>query len=342
MTDRSPEAVEMVEIWRGDLLESVHRGHAVIVHADGQTVAEFGNADAMIYPRSSSKMLQALPLIESGAADAFGLTVEQLALSCASHQGALIHTERVGAWLSDLGLGEDALRCGVQAPADRAEADRLRHAGERPCQLHNNCSGKHAGFLTLSQHLGGDAEYHQIDHPVQQAAKQTFEEMTGETSPCYGIDGCSAPNHATSLRGFARALARMSDPAGLGGVRGRAAERLVTAMRTHPLLVAGEGRACSELMAALPGTVALKTGAEAVFAAILPELKLGIALKIEDGATRASESAIAALLVRLGVAEAANPMIAKRLTPQQKNWNGIVTGRVAPAVGFWNDGKQLP
>ncbi|RED11907.1 asparaginase [Pontivivens insulae] len=341
MTDRSAEAVELVDVWRGGLLESVHRGHAIIMHADGNVLAEFGNADATIFPRSSCKMLQALPLLESGAADRFGLGSEQLALACASHQGALLHTERVSDWLGTLDLAESALRCGAQAPSDRAEADRLRTAGERPCQLHNNCSGKHAGFLTLSKHLSGGPDYHEVDHPVQQAVKDAFEEMTQETSPGFGIDGCSAPNHATSLRGFARALATMSDPARLSGKRGDAATRLVAAMRSHPLLVAGEGRACSELMAAMPGAVALKTGAEAVFAAILPEQKLGIALKIEDGATRASESAIAALLVRLGVADPGHPLVAKRLNPPQMNWNGIVTGHISPAETLWQDGKTL-
>ncbi|QPH55431.1 asparaginase [Pontivivens ytuae] len=341
MTDRSPAAAELVEVWRGGLLESVHRGHAVVVHSGGDVLAEWGTADATVFPRSSCKMLQALPLIESGAAEAAGLGDAHLALACASHQGALIHTERVGAWLGDLGLGEGDLRCGPQFPNDKAERDRLLNSGERACQIHNNCSGKHAGFLTLSKHLGGGAEYNEIDHPVQRAVKAAHEEMADETSPGHGIDGCSAPNHASSLRGLAYAMARMADPGGLGEARQNAARRLVSAMKAHPLLVAGEGRACSEMMAAMPGPTVIKTGAEAVFIAILPELGLGVALKIEDGTTRASECAIAAILARLGVADPAHPLIAKRLNPPQKNRRGLVTGEIRPAPGLWADGAAL-
>ncbi|WP_316013835.1 asparaginase [Roseobacter sp. HKCCA0434] len=339
MTDRSAEAVDLVELWRGGILESSHRGHAVVARADGEIVAQWGAPEAIVFPRSSCKMLQALPLVESGAAD--GLSEAHLALSCASHQGAHIHVERVAAWLKDMDLGEEALRCGVQFPQDKAEADRVRRTGEPACQYHNNCSGKHAGFLTLNRHLGGGEEYHEIDHPVQQAVKAAYEEMVEETSPGFGIDGCSAPNHASSLHGLARAMAKMADPSGLGRARGAAAERLVAAMKAHPLLVAGEGRACSEMMSALPGRTVIKTGAEAVFVAILPEQGLGIALKIEDGSTRASECAIAAILARLGAADPAHPMIAKRLTPPQRNWRGIETGVIRPAPGFWSDGAAL-
>ena len=341
MTDRSTEAAELVEVWRGDILESTHRGHAVVCRADGEIVAQWGAPEAVIFPRSSCKMLQALPLIESGAARVAGLGSEQLALSCASHQGARLHVERVDDWLGTLGLAEPDLRCGVQKPSDAAEADYLRDHGEGPCQLHNNCSGKHAGFLTLNRHLGGGAEYHEIDHPVQRAVKAAYEDMTGETSPGYGIDGCSAPNHASSLHGFATAMARMADPDRLGPTRAAAARDLVAAMKAHPLLVAGEGRACSELMFAMDNATAIKTGAEAVFVAILPESGLGVALKIEDGTTRASECAIAALLVRLGAAVADHPHVARRLQPVQRNWRGVETGVIRPAPGLWQDGRSL-
>ena len=160
----------MVEVWRGDIPELHHRGHAVVCDARGEIRAAWGDPEAVILPRSSCKMLQALPLLESGAGD--GLSSEQLALACASHQGAAMHVERVARWLADLGLGEADLRCGPQVPDDAPERHRLRAAGEAPCQLHNNCSGKHAGFLTLNRHLGGGAEYVEIDHPVQRAVKR--------------------------------------------------------------------------------------------------------------------------------------------------------------------------
>jgi len=151
--------IDLVEVWRGDLLESVHQGHAVICDATGQIIEAWGDPGAVIYPRSSSKMIQALPLVESGAADQFGLTAAQLALSCASHQGAPIHTDPVGLWLRDMGLSDDDFRCGPQEPRDHEDRDRLIRAGDQPCRIHNNCSGKHAGFLTLTQHLGAGPEY---------------------------------------------------------------------------------------------------------------------------------------------------------------------------------------
>ncbi|QUS35975.1 asparaginase [Falsirhodobacter algicola] len=325
--------VAMAELWRGGLLESTHLGHAVICHADGEVVRAWGDPNAVIFPRSSCKMLQALPLVESGAAEAHGLTDRQLALSCASHSGAALHAGTVGRWLSDLNLREQDLRCGCHMPWDTEERDRLIRAGEAPCQLHNNCSGKHAGFLTLNRHLGGDAEYLEIDHPVQRAVKAAFEEVTDETSPGYGIDGCSAPNFATSLQGLARAMAFFAGARDDGGPRERAAARLARAMAAHPEMVAGEGRADTELMRAMDG-VAMKMGAEAVYVAILPQKRMGIALKITDGHVPAAEAAIARLLVELGVLDAAHPATRRRLDAVQTNWRGIETGVFRTSDGF--------
>lgn len=325
MTNPAPFA----EIWRGPFLESVHSGHAVICDSTGQIVDAWGNPEAVILPRSSSKMIQALPLITSGAADKAGLTTEQLALSCASHQGAAIHTDRVAVWLETLGLSDDDFRCGPQEPNDTPAREALIRAHEKPCQIHNNCSGKHSGFLTLNQHLGGNAEYVDPDHPIQRACLEAFETVTQETSPGFGIDGCSAPNYACTLHGMARAMAHFANAA-----EGSAEARLHQAMRLHPELVAGEGRACTELTRAMEGKVALKTGAEGFFIAILPEQKLGIALKAACGTTRAAECAIAALLVRLGVLDANHPATLKRLNAPIKNWRGIETGVLKPAAGL--------
>ncbi|MCE8517359.1 asparaginase [Ruegeria pomeroyi] len=320
--------IPMAEIWRGALLESVHLGHAVICDGSGQVVRSWGDPGLVMYPRSSSKMIQALPLLSSGAAAKFGLNSEQLALACASHNGAAIHTHRVNDWLGQLGLGDGDLRCGPQDPDDRPEHERLIRAFESPCQVHNNCSGKHAGFLTLGRHLEAGPEYHEIDHPVQQAALAAFEEVTGEASPGYGIDGCSAPNFATSLTGLARAMAWFASARDRSDRQSQAAAQLTEAMMKHPELVAGEGRACTELMRAMGGRVAIKTGAEAVFVAILPEQRLGVALKITDGATRASECAIAAILVGLGVLDPAHPATRKRLDAPILNRRGIDCGSI--------------
>ena len=322
----------LVEAVRGGILESVHRGAIAICTPSGEVVEAWGDPGRVIFPRSSCKMLQALPLVESGAAAAAGMGAEQLALACASHNGAPMHASRVSAWLADLGLGEGDLRCGPQEPHDLADHDALVRAGVACDQTHNNCSGKHAGFLTLNRRLGGGAEYVEVDHPVQRAAREAMGEMTGDPDLGYGIDGCSAPNFATTLKGFAVSMARMARPQGLGRVRGAAAAALVEAMMAHPELVAGEGRACTEMMRALRGRAAIKTGAEGVFGAILPGLGLGGALKIDDGGTRASECAMAAILVRLGVAEADDPAIARRLNPPQINRRGLTVGEIRPAA----------
>lgn len=338
MSDKVPNlpsldegAVPMIALWRGELLESLHRGHAVVVHANGQIVEEWGRAETVIYPRSSCKMLQALPLVESDAGRDLG--PEHLALACASHQGAAIHVSRVGRWLTDLGLSEADLRCGCQDPQDVAERDRLILSRETPCQLHNNCSGKHAGFVMLNQHLRGDAEYVHPDHPVQQAVRRAFEEVTGMPSPGYGIDGCAAPNFSTELVALARAMAQFAGATDQGDARSRAMVRLRDAMAAHPDLVAGETRACTDLMRAMGGRVSVKTGAEAVYVAILPKQRLGIALKIVDGGVRAAEAAITALLIRHGALDAAHPVVSTYLGPIL-NRRGDTVGATRRADGF--------
>lgn len=327
------KAVEMVELWRGGLLESTHRGHAVLCNEAGEVVQAWGDPGRVIFPRSSCKMLQALPLVESGAADAYGLTEAHLALSCASHQGAALHVNMARDWLAGLDLGEPDLRCGSHEPYDRAERDRLICDHEGPCQLHNNCSGKHSGFLTTTKHLKAGPEYVELDHPLQKAIRAATEEVTGETVAGYGIDGCSAPNFAMSIAGLARGMAKFATTDGTG-TRGRAMQRLAQAMARYPELVAGEGRACTELMRAMEGRVSIKTGAEAVFVAIIPEKKLGLALKIEDGNSRASEAALVGLLAQLGVLDAAHPMAQKRLPAPQTNCRGLTVGELRLAPGF--------
>jgi L-asparaginase II len=333
MAEVNVGAVPMAELWRGGILESVHLGHAVICDAGG-VVEAWGNPDAVIFPRSSCKMVQALPLLESGAAAARGLTTAHLALSCASHQGAALHVGMAGKWIADLGLSEADLRCGAHEPYDRDERDRLVSGHEAPCQLHNNCSGKHSGFLTVKQHLKAGPEYVELDHPLQKAIRAATEEVAEETVVGWGIDGCSAPNFAVSLHGLARSMAKFAVAREGHGAREDAMAKLTRAMGAHPDLVAGEGRACTELMRAMGGRVAIKTGAEGVFVAIVPEKGIGIALKALDGNARASEAAIAHMLVRAGVLEAGHPATVKRLAPVQVNCRGKETGVVRVAPGF--------
>lgn len=320
------DAVPLVEVTRGPFVESRHFGHAVIARANGEVVEAWGDASKIVLPRSSAKMIQALPLLESGAGK--HLSQEQLALACASHSGERRHVDKVTAWLSDLGLDEHALCCGPQASRDEdLRVDMIRN-GIEPTRVFNNCSGKHAGFLTLAKHLGVSLDYVDTANPVQQAVKAAFEDTCGEESPGYGIDGCSAPNFAASLSGIARAMACFAEAGSGTGARETAMVTLRDAMMAHPELVSGKGRSCAALMAAARGKAAVKTGAEGFFVAILPEKKLGVALKIEDGATRASEAAMAAILVRLGVVDADDPGIARFLSPDIRNWDGLHVGQI--------------
>jgi len=264
-----------------------------------------------------------LPLMESGAGKRLG--TEQMALACASHNGAAIHTDKVHKWLSDLNLSEADLRCGAHMPKDEDAHNALIKTDASPCQIHNNCSGKHAGFLTLTQHMKAGPEYNDPQHPLQQAIRASFEEVTQTPNMGHAIDGCSAPNFASTLEGMARAMAKFASAQG-EDARTSAMIKLRNAMMTHQLM-----RACSE-------PVALKTGAEGFFVAILPNQKLGVALKVADGATRAADCAIAALLVRLGVLDPAHPNARKFMNAPVTSCNGLQTGWIKPAAKLMGHG----
>jgi L-asparaginase II len=291
----------LVEVTRGKLVESVHCGAFAVADAKGALRLQAGDVERPIFPRSSLKPVQAVPLIESGAAAAFGLSDEELALTCASHSGEPMHTSRVSAWQERIGCSVADLACGPHRPVHEPTAIEMIVRHEKWTPLHNNCSGKHTGFMTIARHLGAPvAGYQLIDHPAQVMVEKTLKEMAGLSGALpYGVDGCTVPNFALSLTALARAMAQFADPTGLSASRREAAERVVRAMAAHPELVAGTGRACTNLMRQSRGLV-VKTGAEGVYVAIIPALGLGAAVKIDDGASRASESVIAALLIALG------------------------------------------
>ncbi len=231
----------------------------------------------------------------------FGLGSEEIALACASHSGEPQHTTRIAAWQSRIGCSVDDLACGPHKPIHEATANQMIARGEEWTALHNNCSGKHTGFMTVARALRvAVSGYEQPDHPVQRKVAETLAEMAGVKEPLpYGIDGCTVPNFAIPLNALARAMARIADPVGLPPVRAEACRQIVSAMTRHPELVAGTGRACTLLMRQNPA-LAVKTGAEGVYVAIFPAQGLGVALKIDDGAGRAAETVIAALLIALG------------------------------------------
>jgi L-asparaginase II len=326
------KAVPLVEVSRGPILESRHFGHAVVANDRGEIIAAWGDPSKVVLPRSSAKMLQALPLLESGAGR--DLSSEQLALACASHSAEHMHVSRVRDWLTQLGLSEEHLCCGPTPPLGEDVRDQMIRDGQPFTRLHSDCSGKHAGFLTLTKHLGAGLDYVDPDHPVQKAVRATIEDMCQEDSPGYGIDGCAAPNFAVTLAGMAKAMASFASKGPGGSVRDGACVTLRDAMMQHPELVSGTGRACNNLMQAAGGQAAVKTGAEGFFVGILPDAQLGIALKIEDGAKRGAEAAMAALLVRYGVVDRNDPRVAQHLNAPVFNFNRDVVGHIRPIAGL--------
>jgi L-asparaginase II len=312
----------LVEITRGALVESIHRGAVAVVDARGGVRAQLGDIETPVYTRSSLKPIQALPLVETGAAEAFGVSDEEVALACASHSGESMHTTRVAAWLERIGCSEADLACGPQMPRYEPTSESMLATHEKPTRLHNNCSGKHAGFLTVAKHLKAPiTDYVAIAHPVQKAILDSIRRLSEFDDPAWGIDGCAAPNFALPLRAFALALAR------LAALQTPGAGRIVKAMTTYPELVAGTGRTCTALMRAAKGQAAVKVGAEGVYAAILPGLGLGVALKADDGTGRAAETAIAAVLEKLGVIAPDTGLITVPVT----NTRDAVVGERRPA-----------
>jgi L-asparaginase II len=328
----------LVEVTRGSIAESWHRGVAAIVDASGKVLSHWGDFERPVYPRSAIKSLQAIALVESGAAEAFDLSDEELALACASHGGEPGHAERVAVWLERIGCTVDDLECGAHAPSYAPAAEALARAGEEPTPLHNNCSGKHAGFLTTARHLGEPTkDYRLYGHPVQQRVLGILEQMTGQDlgDAPWGLDGCSIPTIAIPVGALAMAMARLADPKDLPERRIDAVLRIRSAWGGNPFFVAGTGRFDTAVMEATGGRVLVKTGAEGVYCACLPDFGLGIALKIDDGAGRASEVAMAALLDHVGaLGESAREVLANRIRPRVRTRRGFEAGEIRPAAGF--------
>lgn len=327
----------LVELTRGALVESVHRGAIAVCDARGRVKLSLGDVHRPVYPRSACKMMQALPLVESGAADAFAVSPKELSLACASHSGEKFHVAAAGGWLKRMGLKAGDLACGPHLPFNEKAAQALIRAGQKPTRLHNNCSGKHSGFLCCALHMGAATKgYEKPGHVVQKAARQAIGEMCGvdpQAMPV-GTDGCAAPNFAVPLKALASGFARLADPQGLAPGRAAAVYRLMDAVTRHRLYESGTGRFDAMAMAeALPGTMT-KIGAEGVLAAAIPELGLGVAVKIEDGAARGAEAVMGHLLVKLGALKASSRTARAHVDAPILNWRGDVCGvkRAAPAL----------
>ena len=326
----------LVEVQRGALTESRHRGSLAVVDADGATVLALGDVAAPVYPRSAVKPLQALPLIESGAADRFGLSDEELALACASHGGEPAHVAVAARMLARAGLDVDALECGTHWPSHQPSAQALARSGGAPSALHNNCSGKHAGFLCVACAAGVDHHgYVGARHPVQREVKAAIDSLTGigVSEDACGIDGCSIPTWAVPLAALAHAFARFGSGQGLAPERAKAAARLRAAIAAQPYFVAGTGRFCSEIMRLLGVRALVKTGAEGVYCAALPVEGLGIALKCDDGGTRAAEVTMAAAIARfLPLPDEERAVLDRFVRPTLRNWNGVEVGGLRPVA----------
>lgn len=294
----------LIEAIRGDTVESFHRGSFVVVDAHGHVVMSAGDTDAMVFPRSAIKPIQALGLVETGAASAFGLGHAALALACGSHNGEITHTDIVGNWLKRIGCKPSDLVCGPSLPWTNEAKAILTEKKQKPTTLHDNCSGKHAGFLTIAKHLGHPIlGYNRGDHPVQQRIIGIIEQMTGMDlfDAPKGMDGCGVPTIAVPLGNLALAMARLSDPHDQPEIRQKACARIRNAMAMEPYLIAGKGRFCTRVIDALGQDALVKTGAEGVYCSALSKLGLGIAIKIDDGARRAAEAVVMRLLLKLDV-----------------------------------------
>ena len=323
----------LVEVLRGALVESRHSGAVAVVDADGGRVLALGDVEQPVYPRSAVKALQALPLIESGAADRFGLGPEALALACASHSGEPGHVATATRMLALAGLDASALECGAHWPIHQPSAQALARAGGTAGAIHNNCSGKHAGFLCVACAIDADAaHYVEAAHPVQRLVKATLEDVTGAvlSQDVCATDGCSAPTWAMPLVALARGFARFGTGLGLTPGRAKAAARLREACAAHPWHVAGTGRFCTEMMQRFGARVFVKTGAEGVYCAALPEQGLGIAVKCDDGAGRAAEVMLAATLARFLPKDTDRAALEPFVRPTLRNWNGIAVGSMRP------------
>jgi len=313
-----------------------------VLDAEGALVASLGDIDRPIFPRSAVKVLQALPLVASGAADRLGLSDTELALACASHNGEGVHAQTAAAMLAKAGLDAGALECGAHWPYLETAARALAAQGLKPTALNNNCSGKHAGFLCLACALHGGVDlrryvkgYVTPEHPVMREVTAALQATTGYdlASAPRGTDGCSIPTYAVPLRHLARAFARIGSGVGLSDGHARAAKRLRAAVAKAPFMVAGTDRFDTRVMERLGERVFCKVGAEGVFCAALPERGLGVAIKIDDGNNaRACEVVMAAVIEAFVALDDEQATLMRSLSDVQlSNWNGIEVGRLTAA-----------
>ncbi len=291
----------VAEVTRGGMVESLHRGAWAVVGPGGRLLASAGSIDSPVFPRSAIKAFQCLPAVEAGVVEAFGMSDEEVALACASHNGEEEHVRVARSALAKAHVSEDLYECGPQWPSLTSALRDLVQSGGEALPVHNNCSGKHAFMLAFAMKLGVDPHnYTKRDHPVQQAIEKAMGEMCEydlANTPC-GIDGCSVPTWALPLRNLALGFQKFTSGECLSEVRAAACRRIIAAVRAHPFMVSGTKGFCTELMQAVPRAF-VKVGAEGVYCAAVPHAGIGIAIKVDDGASRGAEVTVARVLADL-------------------------------------------
>ncbi|CAG7622741.1 asparaginase [Paenibacillus allorhizosphaerae] len=330
----SATAEILVEVTRGEMTESIHRGHMAVVDFRRHTIAFTGNPDYYTYARSTAKPIQAIPLIEAGGLERYALTPAELALCCASHNGESAHAETALALLRKAGFDESALSCGVHEPFYKPAAEAIKQSGLTVTPLHNNCSGKHAGMLALSALMQAPTQqYTASAHPVQIKMLQTVADMCGVPTESIGLgtDGCGVPVFALPLAALAYGYARLGNPEELPRPRADACRQIIGAIRTAPYYVAGTGRYDTRLIEVTGGRIVGKMGAEGVYALTVPQEGIGLALKIEDGSERALYPAATEALLQLGLLKSSE---AEQLEPFHRpavtNRRGETVGAILP------------
>jgi L-asparaginase II len=332
------ESEILAKVIRGETVESIHRGHLIVLDGAGGEVARIGNAETVTFFRSSAKPFQAIPVLTSGAAERFGFLETEIALACASHSGEEIHTSIAEKMLHKIGLSETDLKCGAHLPFDEKRAEEILRAGEKPTQIHNNCSGKHSAMLAFAKHIGADLKTYDLpENPIQQAILQTVADFTETPKEkiAVGIDGCAAPNFALAISGMARSFAKLVfPPEDFDDELREACRRIVTAMMNYPELIGGTERLDTILMQAARGKFISKIGADGVWlCGVLPNAKwkkgLGIALKIEDGDDKRARAVVSIEVLRqLGIFE--RETLTNYSPLPVKNRRGDIVGRVEP------------
>ncbi|MGI8494756.1 MAG: asparaginase [Pyrinomonadaceae bacterium] len=327
-------------VTRGETIESIHRGHLIIIDGSGETIASLGDPETVTFWRSSAKSFQAMPFLTSGAAERFGFPDDEIALACGSHSGEEVHVKTAGKMLERAGFSKSDLRCGVQIPFDEKRAKEMIRADEKPTQLHNNCSGKHAAMLAFAKHIGADVKnYENLENPVQQAILKCVAEFTdiSESEIKLGIDGCAAPNFAIPVAAMARSFSRLVfPPESFDDETREACRRIVSATINYPQMIGGTNRLDTLIMQALRGKIISKIGAEGVYSAgVLPSPRwkkgLGIAFKIEDGDDqRARAVVLIEVLRRLGILDETTDKTLREYSPIiLKNRRGDAVGKVS-------------